>query len=143
MPDPDRRRRLWAALLCFGAALFIGYAALVAPAGLRAPPAVIYLAAATFAAAGGTLLFQALGYRRVQAIPAFLMGAGLTGVGGWVAFGAGSRSCRASFGGIGFLPPDLVCRVAFGIGTLFTGVIALLMLRPLFSRKPEPPDRAA
>ncbi len=143
MPDPDRRQRLRAALLCLAVALAIGYIAWAAPAGLRAPPSVIYLAAATFAAAGATLLLQALGYARAQAVPAFLMGLGLTGVGAWVAFGAGSRQCQASFGGIGFLPPELACRVAFGIGTLFTGGVAVLMLRPLFSRKPDPPRGAA
>jgi hypothetical protein len=143
VPDPDRRQRLWASLLCLGVAFALCYLPWANPVGLRAPPAVIYLAAVTFAAADATLLVQALGYRRAQAVPAFVMGVGLTGVGAWVAFGPGSRPCQASFGGVSFLPPELACRLAFGIGTLFTGVVALLMLRPLWSRKPDPPEGAA
>jgi hypothetical protein len=142
VPDADGRQRLRAALLCLAVALAIGCIGWAAPAGLRAPPAVVYVAAATFASGGATLLLQALGYARLQAVPAFLMGLGLTGVGAWVAFGAGSRQCQASVGGLGFLPPELACRVAFGIGTLFTGVVAVLMLRPLFSRNPHPPEGA-
>jgi hypothetical protein len=143
VPDPDRRQRLVAAVLCGGLAIALWYIAWMDPPGLRAPPFVMDLAGATFAAAGATLLLQALGYRRAQAFPAFALGVGMTGLSGWVAFGSGPRPCQASFGGIRFLPPDLACRVAFGIGTLLCGVIALLMLRTLCSRKPRPPESAA
>ena len=94
-------------------------------------------------AAGATLLLQALGYRRAQAVPAFLMGAGMTGIAGWVAFGPGPRRCQASFGGFGFIPPERICRTAFGMGALLLGVIAWLMLRSLLRREPESPDGAA
>jgi hypothetical protein len=135
-PPPDRRRRLAGALLCLGLALALAYIARTAPAGLRLPAGVVYLGAATYAAAGAALLLQALGHVRAQAGPVFLMGAGMTGIAAWVAFGPGPRRCQASFGGFGFIPPELFCRVAFGIGALLLGLIAWLMLRPLVQRHP-------
>lgn len=130
-------------MLCLGLALALVYVARAGHAGLRAQPGVVYLGAATYAAAGVTLLLQALGHLRAQAVPAFLMGAGMTGIGGWVAFGPGPRRCQASFGGFGFIPPELLCRTAFGIGALLLGVIAWLMLRTLLRRQPESPNGAA
>lgn len=109
---------------------------------MRAPPAVVYLGAATYAAAGATLLLQAFGCLRAPAVSAFLMGAGMTGLAGWVAFGPGPRRCQASFGGIGFVPPEMLCRTAFGFGALVLALIAWLMLRTLLKRQPGPPDGA-
>lgn len=141
-PPPDRRRRLAGALLCLSLALALAYIARTAPAGLLAPPGVVYLGAATYAAAGAALLLQALGHVRAQAGPVFLMGAGMTGLAAWVAFGPGPRRCQASFGGFGFIPPELLCRAAFGVGALFLGVMTWLMLRPLVTREPgiTPPE---
>ncbi len=135
-PPPDRRQRLAAALLSFGLALALAYIARTATAQLRAPTGVVYLAAATYAAAGAALVLQALGHLRAQAGPVFLMGAGMTGIAGWVAFGPGPRRCQASLGGFGFIPPELLCRAAFGIGALLLGLILWLMLRPLVRRQP-------
>ena len=140
---PDRRQRLAGAVWCLGLAVALAYVASAGRAGLRVPPGVVYLGAATYAAAGATLLLQALGYLRAQAVPAFLMGAGMTGIAGWVAFGPGPRRCQASFGGFGFIPPERLCRTAFGMGALLLGVIAWLMLRALLRREPESPDGAA
>jgi hypothetical protein len=127
---------------CLGLAVALAYVARAGRAGLRAPPGVVYLGAAAYAAAGATLLLQALGYLRAQAVSAFLMGAGMTGIAGWVAFGPGPRRCQASFGGFGFIPPERLCRTAFGMGALLLGVIAWLMLRALLRREPESPDGA-
>jgi hypothetical protein len=109
---------------------------------MRAPPGVLYLGAATYAAAGAALLLQALGHLRAQAGPVFLMGAGLTAIAGWVALGPGPRRCVGSFGGLGFIPPELLCRAAFGVGALLLGAMAWLMLRPLITREPGkvPPE---
>jgi hypothetical protein len=130
-------------VLCLGLALTLVYVAKAGRAHLRAPPGVVYLGAATYGAAGATLLLQALGHLRAQAVSAFLIGAGMTGVAGWVAFGPGPRRCQASFGGLGFIPPELLCRTMFGIGALLLGVIAWLMLRTVLTRQPESPNGAA
>lgn len=129
--------------MCLGLAFTLVYLAGAAPAGLRAPTGVLYLAAGTCAAAAGTLLLQVLGRGRGQAVAAFLMGAGMTGLTGWVAFGAGPRHCQAAIGGFGFVPSELVCRTAFGVGTLLLGVVAWLMLRPLLRREPRSRNGAA
>jgi hypothetical protein len=90
-----------------------------------------YLAAATFVMAGATLLLQTAGYARAALVPAFLLVASLAGVGGWVGFGPGPRSCEGSLRQVFFLYEGALCRVLFGTGAVLTGIIALIILRSL------------
>ena len=143
MTEAERRRRLWAALLCVGLGLFLTYVVWSQQPGLRVPPAVGYLAAGVFLAAGATLLLQVHGTVRAQLVPTFLLVAALAGIGGWIGLGLGSRRCEGSLGLLSFLPGELVCRVVFGTGAVLTGLIAVLMLRPLFKGKGQSSDRAA
>jgi hypothetical protein len=133
----ERHQRLWAALLCFLVGLFLGYVVWSRQPGLQVPPAVGYLAASAFIAAGATLLLQARGAKRAQLVTAFLLVAALAGVGGWIGFGPGSRRCEGTLGLLEFLPGELVCRVVFGAGALLTGLIAVLMVPWLFRREGE------
>ena len=135
MSKPDRRERTWAGLFCLGLGLFLIYVVRAGTSGLRVPPAVGYLAAGTFVMAGVTLLLQAAGYVRAALVPAFLLVASLAGVGGWVGFGPGSRSCEGSLGELSFLPEGALCRVVFGTGAVLTGFIALLILRSMVRRE--------
>jgi hypothetical protein len=127
-----RRQRLGAGLLCSAIGVFLGYVVWSRQPGLQVPPAVGYLAAGAFLAAGATLLLQARGAQRAQLVMAFLMVLALGGIGGWIGFGPGSRRCVGSLGFLQFLPGELVCRGVFGAGAVLTAVIAILMLRPLF-----------
>ena len=136
MDNPERRGRTWAGLICLGLGLFLIYVVRTGEPGLRVPPAVGYLAAATFVWAGITLLLQASGYARAALVPAFLLVASLAGVGGWIGFGPGARSCQGDIGGLLFLPPGAVCRIVFGAGAVLTGIVALLILRSLITREP-------
>jgi hypothetical protein len=128
---------LGAALVCCGLSLFIGYVIWTRQPGLRVPPAVGYLAAGTFAAAALTLFLQAGGYDRLAMIPAFLLMASLAAIGGWLGFGPGSRSCQGGFGELLFVTAETMCRMAFGVGAVLTGLSALLMLHTLFKGKIE------
>ncbi|HEX5387701.1 MAG TPA: hypothetical protein VFW66_13440 [Gemmatimonadales bacterium] len=144
MRENDRRQYLGAALLCFGLALWLGYLGWAAPAGLHAPRVVPYLGATTFGAAGANLLVQARGgSSRAQAVPAFLVALGMALLVGWVAFGRGPRRCSASLGGLGFLPPELLCRTAFGVGALVIVGIAGLMLPSIIRRRGSRPPSSA
>jgi hypothetical protein len=135
MTEPDRRERLWAGLLCSGLGLLLSYIVWSRRPGLQVPPAVGYLAAGVFLAAGATLLLQVRGAQRAQQVTAFLLVAALAGVGGWIGFGPGSRRCGGSLGLLSFVPGELVCRLVFGAGAVLTGLVAVLMLRPLFKGK--------
>lgn len=132
---PGRRERLGAGVLCSGLGVFLTYIVWSRQPGLQVPPAVGYLAAGAFLAAGATLLLQARGAQRAQQITAFLLVAALVGIGGWIGFGPGSRQCGGSLGFLQFVPGELVCRGVFGAGAVLTGMIAVLMLRPLLKGK--------
>ena len=142
MDEAKRSHHPWAALLCGGLGLWLGYAVWSRQPGLQVPQEVGYLAARAFVAAGLTLLLQARGYTRAATAPAFLLVAALAGIGGWIGFGRGSRRCEASLGALAFVPRELVCRVVFGTGAVLTGLIAVLMLRSLLKGGSAPPRRA-
>lgn len=141
MPEAERRQRLWAALLCLGVGLFLGYVVWSRQPGLRVPALVGYLAAAVFLSAGATVLLQMRGSQRAQQVTALLLVAALAGIGGWIGFGAGSRQCEGSLGSLWFVPGELVCRAVFGAGAVLTGLIALLVLRQLSKHAPDHPKR--
>jgi cation transport ATPase len=143
MTETERRQRLWAALLCLGLGTFLSYVVWSRQPGLRVPWAVGYLAAGVFLAAGATFLLQVAGARRAQQVTAFLLVAALAGIGGWIGFGPGSRRCEGNLGFLAFVPGELVCRGVFAAGAVLTGLIAVLMLRPLFKGRADHPKRAA
>jgi hypothetical protein len=125
---------MWAGLFSLGLGLFLIYVVYSDQPGLTVPPVVGYLAAATFIFAGATLLLQAGGYAGAATVTALLLVAALAGVGGWIGFGPGPRSCGGNVGGLLFLPGDSVCRIVFGAGAVLTGFIALMMLQSLSKR---------
>ena len=121
-----------AALVCALAGLWIAYVVWSRQPGLHGPPAVGYLAAGCFLAAGVSLFLQGTGFVRAAMVPAIFAVAALAGIGGWIGFGAGSRRCGGSLGGLAFLPAEWSCRFVFGAGAILTAGIVLLMLRSLF-----------
>ena len=143
MTKAERHQRLWAAFVCGSLALFISYVVWSRQPGLRVPPAVGYLAAAVFLAAGATLLLQVRGAQRAQQVTSFLLVAALAGIGGWIGFGPGNRECEGSLEFLSSMQGESVCRGVFGAGAVLTGVIAVLILRPLFGNKADRANRAA
>lgn len=137
MTPPSEKR--WAALLCLVIGLWLAYVVWSRQPGLQVPPAVGYLAAFTFAAAGVALLLQGTGFDRASGVPAMLAVAAMAGIGGWIGFGPGSRRCGGSLGGLDFIPAEWTCRGVFGAGAVLTAGIALLMLRSLVKSGPETP----
>lgn len=141
MIPAKRSGHLWAALLCVGLGLWLNYVVWSRQPGLQVPPAVGYLAAGAFVAAGLTLLLQAGSFARAATVAAFLMVAAMAGIGGWIGFGPGSRRCEASVGGLAFVSGEWLCRLGFGTGAVLTGLIAVVMLRPLLKSGSELPPR--
>jgi hypothetical protein len=138
MTETTSSQRLWAALLSGSVGLWLTYVVWSRQPGLMVPSAVGYLAAAAFGAAGLTLLLQARGYTRAATAPALLVVVALAGIGAWVGFGPGSRRCEAGIGVVPFVSGELVCRAVFGAGAVLTGLIAVLMVRGILKRAPEP-----
>jgi hypothetical protein len=133
-----RMRHHLAALVCIGLGFWLAYVVWSRQPGLRVPPAVGYLAAGSFAAAGISLFLQGAGFARAAGVPAILAAAALAGIGGWIGFGPGSRRCGGSVGNIPFIPGQWICRLVFGAGAVLTGLIVLLMLRSLFRDEATP-----
>ena len=137
MVERSMRHHL-AALVCLGLGFWLAYVVWSRQPGLRVPPAVGYLAAGSFAAAGISLFLQGAGFARAAGVPAILAAAALAGIGGWIGFGPGSRRCGGIVGNTPFIPGEWVCRLVFGAGALLTGLIVLLMLRSLFRTDESP-----
>lgn len=135
MTEAEQRGHYWAALLCAGIGLYLGYLVWSRQPGLRVPPGVGYLSAGAFLAAGAALVLQVRRARKGHLVSVFLLVAALAGIGGWIGFGPGGRQCKGSLGTLSFLPSELVCRTAFGAGAVLTGVIAVLILRSLLKDK--------
>lgn len=137
MDTSERSARTWAGLFSLGLGLFLMYVVWSAAPGLRVPPVIGYLAASTFALAGATLLLQSRGRHRAALVATFLLVAALAGVGGWIGFGPGSRSCGGELGVLTFIPGETLCRVVFGGGAVLTAMIALVILRSLLHKADE------
>jgi hypothetical protein len=71
-----------------------------------------------------------------------LLVAALAAVGGWIGFGSGRRRCGGSLEFLSSLPGELICRGVFGAGAVLTGLITVLMLRPLFKGRADRSKRA-
>jgi hypothetical protein len=115
------------------------------------PPAVIIVGAGlAFIAGGLAAVFQALGRaspktgelpadaplwrRRLQLGLALAVVVILASVGSWIAFGPGEREFSVTAGGIGGPAGSLVGRIAFGVGSALTWLVALFIGLRLFRR---------
>lgn len=115
------------ALVCLGLALL---ALMVAhPERLRVPPPVGYLTAGTLVLAGLLALANAFWGARVRAWLAVALLSCMMLPSAWIAIGPGQRTCTTSFGGLFRSADGLVCRTAFGIGSILVGVMVLVALR--------------
>jgi hypothetical protein len=137
-PGGAQARHHLAALVCLGLGFWLAYVVWSRQPGLRVPPAVGYLAAGSFGAAGISLFLQGAGFARAAAVPAILAATALAGIGGWIGFGPGGRRCEGSIGIIPFIPGEWVCRLVFGAGAILTALIVLLMLHSLFRTDESP-----
>lgn len=131
MTSPRGQALAGLALALLGAALAL--LSLLHPAGLRAPPFVLYAAALAFAIAGWLLVARAHDQELLKAwLPVALL-ACMISPALWLAFGPGRRTCAiSSFShvlrlfGIG---SDIMCRVGFGVASVVGMALVLLALR--------------
>jgi hypothetical protein len=148
MPDPSRRTAVFVALAFGLGAAVIARASYVRDPGLRVPPAIGYVVAATLAVAALAVLAKVRGSPRAQTGLAALVLAGMAVTAAWISTPAGARGCRSSLGALPGLPPSFGCRAAFGAGALVTALMAAYALRQWWwlgsaagrRRRRRPPD---
>ena len=128
----DRRKRLLGGSLsamvgALTAALIYRY-----PEQLHAPAWVAYTACSAFVFAGLTIIASESPLRRIHAwLVVACMGALLV-PGAWVAFGPGVRECSVSVPFFSHVGSELLCRGAFGLGTLIVAALLVwVVLRAL------------
>jgi hypothetical protein len=120
-----------AGIAALGAALAL--LAQVQPQQMRAPAWVVYTCALAFVFAGWIVVARARGHAVLKAwLPVALLACLVAPV-AWIAFGSGPRRC-----GIGVMrpmlrmfsaPPDLLCRIGFGVAAIVGLVLLLLAIR--------------
>lgn len=131
MTPPRGQALAGLALAVVGAALAL--LALLHPAGLRTPAAIVYSAALAFVIAGWILVARAHNHELLKAwLPVALLACMVTPA-LWLAFGSGRRGCTmTSLSGVLRLlglGPDLPCRIGFGIAAIVGVALVLLALR--------------
>jgi hypothetical protein len=106
-------------------AVVLAWAAWTRHPGLHVPPSIAYVVATIFLAGAAMFVLKAVGYGdRLEPLVLVVLG-GFTVTSGWIALYGRSASCRAS--GPAFLPLPS-CRVGFGVGALFTGLMAMAVI---------------
>jgi hypothetical protein len=137
-----RRDRMLGGALVIAVGAAVMLAVFFAPRGMHAPAWVVYAAGGAFVLAGLALLAEGTG-RRVLArwLPSLVV-ACLLAPAAWLAFGSGPRRCMVSAWGFGSRMlgrhSDLLCRLAFGAGTLVGVLILLLFVRDAWRGDLEP-----
>lgn len=126
--DPSRRGAVaGAAMICLGLVLFAAMMAF--PERLNVPAPVGYLAACTFVLAGALAVANVFCGRAVRAWLAVALLSCMVVPSAWIAIGPGRRSCSVGFGFLSGSAGDGMCRVAFGIGSVFCIAFLLIALR--------------
>jgi hypothetical protein len=100
---------------------------------LRVPPTIGYLVAAVALAGSAAAAAKASGRPRLVEILAVLILVGFTAIGDWIAFGDSGVACttNAPLWGAARLTG---CRVAFGIGAVISGAMAIWAAALAWSR---------
>ena len=141
MRTGNRRPPAWfGALFILAGAPIVGVGAgwiPVDPTAVHAPGWVIVLCGGIFMLAGTMFCTQGLGENVVDGL-AFLLVAAFGTVFGWIAFGPGTREFTGSGGtgpvSAGGRAGELPGRIAFGIGAILIGIIAVAVLVRLLRR---------
>jgi len=134
--EQARNYRKWGWLLIV-VGLSMGLLIYLFPENLRAPAWVAYLATSVFVFTGLNLLSTAFGYRRAAATFIILIPFAFTVIAGWISWGPGYRDCTASALFFTTGASNLACRVGFGIGAVFCGLITIAMLWRALHKKPR------
>jgi hypothetical protein len=124
-PSSERRAKILAGWLSTAAGGLLAALIYLYPEQLHAPAWVAYGASAAFVFAGLTVLAQIYGLERTGAWLVVGCIASMFGVGAWVSFGPGDHACTMSIPLISTGGNELVCRSAFGIGTLIVGALLI------------------
>lgn len=123
MLDGSARTQLIGAVTALGAGIFTGVMIYLHPEGLRVPAWVAYAAASAFVFAGLCLLAVAFEVDWLQRWLGIAVALSLFVVSAWGAFGPGERECSISIPFLQTIAPDILCRAAFGAGSLLTGLL--------------------
>jgi hypothetical protein len=161
----DSRRAAGKAAICAGLASLAagGFIVLVASGAVpvqdaRAPAWVIAASGGAFVVAGLILMIQAFGrasgstgelpadapgwMRTSQWLFSLVIWGLMAAIGSWVAFGPGPRSFSMSLGGLLGPGPDIVGRVAFGVGAAITWLGFAAVLAQGLKRRSRPAARS-
>jgi len=104
--------------------------------GLNAPLWVVEVALSTFVFAGGSFVARALGWIRFMNICSLSIVYALATPGLWIMLQSGKAQCSGNVGFFTSMLSSLECRIAFGVGGIFTLSYALVMTYFMF-RKPH------
>jgi hypothetical protein len=116
-------------LAAIAVALVIAVMVRAHPEELRAPAWVAYVAASAFGFAGLSLLAGLVQAARLRDWLGVAVALSMLSISAWVALGPGERACSMSIGTFGMVPADIVCRGAFGFGSLLMVLLVFLAVR--------------
>lgn len=127
-PQPSRRANIGWGLLLVALSLVVGALVHLQPQNLRVPAWVAYSSVAAFFFAGLLMLAAAARAFCTQGWLAVAVTLSILLPGLWVAFGTGDRQCAVMLPFLQ-LSSAVVCRAAFGIGSLMVAGILVLYVR--------------
>ena len=137
MEATSRRAQLIGAVAALAAGILTGFMIHGHPEGLRVPAWVAYVAASAFVLTGLCLLAGAFGVIWLQRWLGIAVTLSLFAVSLWVAFGPGARECSMSIPFLQTVAPDVLCRGAFGAGSLLIGLFLGLVAHRALGSNPE------
>ena len=131
-------RQALAVAIMIGLAAYLGWLGLASPAGLHAPPAILFILSLAMLSGALALWARLGGYTRINAIFAAIVLFSFAAAGYWIGFSPNATGrCTLEAG----TPSDdafqwhvsgLTCRLVFGSGAVVStiaGVLALVSIR--------------
>jgi hypothetical protein len=129
-----------AGLIAMGAGIFVALMVHFSPESGDAPGWVGDVAAAAFFFAGLSIVAAPRGWTLLAKLSGLAAGYALVVPGAWIVLAGDTNKCSGGFslGGLGFgdIAPGLMCRAAFGLGTLIALLIVIALTWSAFRRKP-------
>jgi uncharacterized membrane protein (DUF4010 family) len=133
----SRKTQLFGGLAAVAAGVIVAAMVHAHPEGLRAPAWVAYIAASAFGLAGFSLLAGLLHAVRLQSWLGIAVVLSMLSISLWIAIGPGERACSMSIGVFWTESGDVICRGAFGLGSLLIALLLVLSVRRAIRRNGE------
>ena len=130
----NRSRRRWGWII-FGAGVLSAAGVYWHPEQLNVPAWVGYSACAAFVFAGLSIVAAEAMSRRVEAWFAVAFVAALLVPGAWIAFGPGVHECSVSVAFLNGTGSEIVCRSAFGLGSIVTAAFLYYVVRRVLCQR--------